>query len=263
VRIFAIALVIAGGCSSKTSAPTVETPPVADKPPPPAAAAWTIESTPITVDCGKLPPPSGTLAPEATLKRAAPMEVCQSEASVAAACTCLGTKLGPKPGECKPRDEKGPSAQLVEISGDDGARALVLVGKRGATWTALGIVASAAGYDPDTPKMSSRATVERFEAKPLADGTLYWIESQEHTQEKAVGDLDETGEVRGTICVIRNDNGYCFEPIELGSWDSTTSNSACTLRHFAAVGARITANSVAVQLVHGVAPDKLAGKYKF
>ncbi len=285
-RLILSALLVIGCKKSEQHAPTPGSASGATPPADAAAApAWTIESQPIELPCGNqplaLPPPTAKPPVDAALQPVKPLAVCQDQPSVAAACACLAgsvtswTEGFVAKAECELDGHGDPTAQLVQIYGapdDDattsGGQAFVLVVRRGSAWSPLAIVDLADAVDLSvTPKASSRGTIVAFEARPLAGGTLYWIESRTETQEKSMGDLEYSGATQGTICVV-GAKSTCFAPVELGSWEyaftiaSADQPDACKITSVATYGATVDASGVTLRLVHG-APDKpAAGHYK-
>jgi hypothetical protein len=300
-RAFAFAMVaVLAGC--KKAAPVEDkpapgsgsaaaTPPVA---PPDAASAtapaWKLDSQPVELTCDdkplKLPAP-GTVKPpvDRTLGRAGAIAVCQNQASVAAACSCLAASVDKwaggisAPGECEVQKQSDPHAQLVKVSSNppdgatkSGGETFVLIARRDATWSPAGIVEVAPDIDfSETPKATQKATIARFESRPLADGTLLWIESRHETQEHSAGDLDQDGAAQATICVVPGaaaSPAFCYKPLALGSWvySFTTAKagdpSACSVSSAATFAVSLEPGSATVRLTHGSDSEGLAGHYR-
>lgn len=255
-----------------------------------AAPAWKLASQPVELTCGDslltLPaavPPSKPPV-DAALQPRAGLSVCKDQASVAAVCTCLAdsiarwsTDLGLSPrGECTPDKEADANARLVKIRSLPEAtdttspgEAYVLVARRGATWSAIEIVEVAVEIDlSETPKASERATISRFEAKPITDGTMYWIESRTDSQDKSMGELEISGEAQGLICRTTPTSAGCYPPLALGSWEYTFTVAkagaadACAIQKIATFGVTLDASSANVQLLQGTQTDAIAGTYK-
>ena len=260
-------------------------------PPSAAAPAWKVESQPIELACGDKPlalPAPGTAAKppvDRALGHGDAMTVCQDQASVAAACTCLAAAVDKwaggisAPADCEVEQPSDPSAQLVKVSSNppdgskkSGGQAFVLIAKHAATWSPAGVVESAADIDlAETPKATQRATIARFVSQPVADGNLYWIESRHETQERSMGDLDHDGTAQGTICVAPKTAAtrpFCYKPLNLGTWtySFTTAKagdpSACTITAVTAFAVNLEPASATVRLVHGNDSEGLAGHYR-
>jgi hypothetical protein len=273
------------GSGSATAPRPVPDNPVAKAP------AWKIESQPIALPCGdrplKLPPPAAATKPavDRVLAHADAMTVCQDQASVAAACTCLAGAVDKwagglsAPAECEVQTQADPRAQLVMVSSNpadgaskSGGSAFILVARHGAMWSAAGVVELAPDVDlAETPKASRRATVTKLEPHPLAAATLYWIESQSETQERSMGDLDRDGAAQGTICVAPNAGTaapFCYKPISLGAWTysftpaKADAPDACTIQGATAFGVGLDATSATVRLLHGSDSEGMAGRYR-
>lgn len=255
------------------------------------APAWKVESQLVALACGdkplKLPPPVPAAKPavERMLAHADAMTVCQDQASVAAACTCLAGAVDKwagglsAPAECEVQNQADPRAQLVMVSSNpadgatkSGGTAFLLVARHGAMWSAAGIVEIAPDVDlSETPKASRRATIAKFEPHPLAAATLYWIESQSETQEHSMGDLDHDGAAHGTICVAPDAATaapFCYKPLSLATWTysftpaKADAPDACTIQGVTSFEVGLDATSATVRLVHGNDSEGMAGRYR-
>jgi tetratricopeptide (TPR) repeat protein len=128
----------------------------------------------------------GPVAPR-RLEKAPAMTACQALASVEAVCACLAKLPGlwgdgadsAGPGTCEPLAHRGAAAALVSVISnptDPDARrpgtAIVLVAKRGATWSALGELDLAPEIDTDvSPRGSNAVDVVMYDERPIPGGT--------------------------------------------------------------------------------------------
>lgn len=284
-----------GSGSGSQTAATPPAPPDAASTPAPAPT-WKLESQPVALACGDkpltLPPPATTKPPvDRALGRADAISVCQDQPSVAAACTCLAGAVDKwaggisAPAECEVTKQSDPGAQLVDVTSNppDGAskvggEAFVLIVRRGATWSPAGVVETAADIDLSvTPKATQRATIARFESRPVADGTLYWIESRHETQEHSVGDLDQDGAAQGTICVapgvsavsgVSAPPAFCYKPLALATWtysftpEKAKDPGACTVASVATFGVTLEPGAATVRVTHGNDSEGQSGHYR-
>ena len=165
---------------------------------------WQRESAPLELDCdgapakpaGKNPSKPAAAAPAEPaappLPRAELMKECQGQASVEEACGCLAMAMTPSGGvascevaepeprerEPKARSERGRLESVWSGAGErdtlDKGRTLVLLARRGSTWSALQVVDSSDEVDrTETPQTSDLATVRRYEELPFGGGTLF------------------------------------------------------------------------------------------
>jgi hypothetical protein len=255
---------------------------------PPPAPAWRIESHPLELACGDQPlalpaPASATPVADRPLARAVGIAPCHDQASVAAACACLAKAVdtwGPTLGlsataGCEPASMSSPDAQVVEVrsqpadtAATSGGEAFVLVARHGTTWSPVAVIDAAPDVDlSQTPKASHRATIASLEARPIADGTMLWIESRSEVQERSMGDLDRDGEALGTICVVPSAASaapFCYAPLRLGAWSYalTVADGTCAIHNVATFAATIDATSATLRLVHGADADGVVGRYR-
>ena len=261
-----------------------------DAAPAPAAPAWTAKSHPIELECGddplKLTPPQPSAVPAAarTFKHADAFAQCRDQASVEAACDCLAKSIatwGKKlllagPATCSPQPNAQPDGAVVLLQDNPantdshtGGGALVLLAKRGATWSALSILETSGDIDlSQTPKLGGSVKLVAFDAHPVANGSLYSIETQAETHESDMGVHELQGTATDTLCSIPSDahaEAFCYEPVGLGSWSYTWTpkESSCEIKKLATYTASLDATGATVQLDHGSDGDGVAGRYKF
>jgi len=153
-----------------------------------------------------------------------------------------------------------------------GGETFVLIAGRDAAWSPAGIIEVAPDIDFSvTPKATQKATIARFESRPLADGTLYWIESRHETQEHSMGELDQDGAAQGTICVAPGAAAapaFCYKPLALASWTYSFTpakggdSSACSVSSATTFAVSLESGSATVRLTHGNDSEGLAGHYR-
>jgi tetratricopeptide (TPR) repeat protein len=215
-------------------------------------------------------------APRA-LSRATPLTACQQQASVDAVCKCLVTsvaewgKAGGLEGavSCEPAKEKGTQSQLVVVSEEPadpettaGGSAIVLVAKRGASWSALQVVETSDEIDRSvTPKASHTAEINAYEER----GATIWVETQNEYSETGAGEHDSRGEAGLTICGADG----CAARIPLATWDSTRTlnhgegEDTCEVRTGNAYRATLTSAGVlTLVLAAGMDDGGRAGRYQ-
>jgi hypothetical protein len=254
-----------------------------------AAPAWTAKSHPIELSCGddplKLTPPQAA-APAAarTFKHADAFAQCHDQASLEAACDCLAKSIatwGKKqllagPATCSPQPNAQPDAAVVLLQDNPanpdshtGGSALVLVAKRGATWSALSVVETSGDIDlSQTPKLAGSVKLAAFDAHPVAGGSLVSIETQTETHQSDMGEHDLQGTATDTLCSIPTDphaDAFCYEPVALGTWSYTWTpkESSCEIKNLATYTASLDATGATLELDHGSDADGVAGRYKF
>jgi hypothetical protein len=255
----------------------------------PAPAAWQLQSKPVEVEC---PSPAATAKPvEGTprpLAHATPLTVCQQQATVEAACACLASSLaswGASTGlegtaTCEAAEPHGTQAQLVivrDTPADPDATAagtaLVLLARRGASWSALQIVDAAPDVDlGETPNAVHAATVRAYEERPDATGTTIWIESQNQYSETDAGEEEVRGDASLTLCAIptaASAPASCDAKIALASWDHTITRARgegddkCEVRAGYAYRATLTsAGALTLALESGKDDAAHAGAYQ-
>jgi hypothetical protein len=275
------ACLLALGCKkSEPTAPSVGSN-APSKPAAPAAPAWTAKSQPIELACGDkplpLPPPQPAAKPsgERPLKHGDAVTQCHDQASVDAACACLVSSIATwgasfqlaAPATCKATPAAPADAQLVEIQdGPDpdvkrGGSALVLLAKRGQTWSAVAVVDAQGDIDlAQTPKLGESLSVVAFEPHPTAAGPLYWIQTRSETHESDMGDQDLEGGVLGTLCTP----AFCYAPLKLGTWtySFTPAKETCEISKLTTLSASFDASAITLQLEHGGDADGAAGRYR-
>lgn len=180
-------------------------------------------------------------APRA-VPRAQPMKDCQDQPSVEAACECLKKALAPEPGatascqvtepeavagEPKPKSERGKLVSVRAASAErdtlDSGETVVLLARRGATWSALQVVESAGEVDrAETPRTRNEIELGRYEELPFRGGTLFWVQTETQETDVAAGDEFVEGSAGLTLCAVPGD-GAAGEPwcarLPLGKWD--------------------------------------------
>ena len=222
------------------------------------------------------------LAPAAPrpLPRATLLTACQQLASVDAVCKCLVSSVaqwGTAGGlegtvSCEPAKQRGTQAQLVVVQEQPadsdkaaGGTAIVLVGKRGESWFALGVVETADEVAlTETPNAMHAASVLAYEER----GTTIWVETTNQYSESGAGETEIRGEVGLTVCRI-GEPASCATRIPLAAWDTSSisahgeGDDTCEVR--SAFAYRATLSSVGVltlALVAGVDDGGRAGRYQ-
>jgi len=252
-------------------------------------AGWQLRSKPVEVEC-PLPAATGKPAEAAArpLARATPLTVCQQQASVEAACACLASSLaswGASTGlegaaTCEAAEPHGTQAQLVIVRDTPAApdataagTALVLLARRGATWSALRVVDAAPDIDlGESPNAVHAATVRAYEERADAVGTTIWVESQNQYSETDAGEEEVRGDAALTLCAIPTDASApasCDARIALASWDYSITRARgdgddqCEVR--AGYGYRATltsAGTLTLALERGKDDAARAGSYR-
>jgi len=154
-----------------------------------------------------------------------------------------------------------------------GGTALVLLAKRGATWSALQVVDSADAVDlGETPNAVHAATVRAYEERPQAGRTTIWIESQHQYSETGAGEQEVRGEAALTVCAIptaASEPASCQARIPLAGWDHTVirahgdGEDRCDARSGFAYRATLTSAGVlTLVLASGVDDGGRAGRYQ-
>jgi tetratricopeptide (TPR) repeat protein len=218
------------------------------------------------------------------------MSACSGQPSVAAACTCLatlpslwgeGTVLD-GPGTCEPLAQHGEAAALVQITSapaDVDVRrpgtAIVLLAKRGATWSAVRTIEVAPELDAeDSPNGTNVAEVMAYEERPVPGGALVWVQSQRRFSETSAGENEVNGSASLTVCELPRSSARapsCDAPVTLGTWshayaifEEDDAHERCTV-FTPAVTYRATLTSrgvLSIVLVNGVDEQALAGRYQ-
>jgi hypothetical protein len=252
-------------------------------------ASWQLQSKPVELEC-PVPPATGKPGQAAArpLARATPLTMCQDQASVEAACACLASSLaswGTSTGlvgaaTCEAAEPHGTQAQLVIVRDTPAApdataagTALVLLARRGATWSALQVVDAAPDVDlGETPNAVGAATVLAYEERPDAAGTTIWIESQNQYSETDAGEQEVRGDAALTLCAIPtagSARASCDARIVLTAWDYSITRARgdgedqCEVR--AGYGYRATltsAGTLTLALERGKDDAARAGSYR-
>lgn len=181
----------------------------------------------------------------ATAPRAVPraerMKDCQDQASIEAACECLKKALAPEPGatssckvtepgthagERKTKSERGKLVSVWSASAErdtlDSGETVVLLARRGATWSALQVVETAGEVDrAETPRTRNETELRHYEELPFRGGTLFWVQTATEETDVAAGDQFVEGTAGLTLCAVPGD-GAAGEPwcarLQLGEW---------------------------------------------
>lgn len=251
-----------------------------------AVPAWTAASHPIELTCGddplKLTPPQAAAAPPAhALKRGDAFAQCHDEASIEAACDCLAKSIatwGKKfllagPATCAAQPNAGSDGAIVMLQDNPadpdshtGGSALVMLAKRGATWSAISVVETSGDIDlSQTPKLGGSVKLVGFDAHP---GSLYSIETQNETHESDMGEHELQGAATATLCAVPNDphaDAVCYVPLSLGSWSYTwlPKEGSCEIKKLAIFKASFDATGATLQLEYGSDSARVGGRYQF
>jgi hypothetical protein len=275
-----VALALVCGCKKPTSQDVTNGSATAGSAAAPAPT-WKATSHPIELSCGDSPlalpvPQAAPAVPERPLAHADALAQCHDQASVDAACDCLaksvatwGTKLLlAGPATCTPQPDPQPDAVVVQIQDNPvepdsktGGTALVLVAKRGTTWSALAVVDAEGDIDlAQTPKLTESVKLLAFEPHPIAGGSLYSIETRGETRESDMGDHDIEGGVVESLCTT----AFCYAPLRLADWSYTwtPAKTSCAVSKLASFVATFEPSSVTMVLEHGSDRDGVAGRYR-
>ncbi|HEX4455912.1 MAG TPA: hypothetical protein VH143_33860 [Kofleriaceae bacterium] len=255
-----------------------------------AAPAWSATSHPIELACGDGPltltPPQPAASPAAarTFKHGDAFSQCHDQASIAAACDCLAKSVatwGKKlllagPATCTPQPNARADGAVVLLQDESpdtatraGGSALVLLAKRGATWSAISVVESSADIDlTQTPKLTGSLKLVAFDEHPIAGGLLYSIETRTETAQSDMGEHDLDGTASATLCSVPADahpDAFCYVPVALGSWSYTWTpkEGSCEIKKLATFAATYDATGATLRLDHGSDADTVAGHYGF
>jgi hypothetical protein len=250
-----------------------------------AAPAWKATSHPIELACGDaplpLPPPQPAAAPAATrtFKPGNTFTQCHDQLSLDAACDCLAKSIATwgksfllaGPATCAPQPNATDAAivQLQDNPADTashtGGSALLLVAKRGATWSAISVVDTTGDIDlAQTPKLTGSVKLVALDAH----GSIYSIETRNETAQSDMGEHDLDGTVTGTLCSIPSDahaDAFCYVPVNLGTWSYTWTpkEGSCEIKKLATFNASYDGAGATLQLAHGSDADGVAGRYQF
>lgn len=223
----------------------------------------------------KLAPAAPRPLPSATL-----LTACQGLASVDAVCTCLVSSVGQWGAAgglegtvgCEPAKERGTQAQLVVVQEQPanpdeatGGTAIVLVGKRGESWSALQVVETADEVDlTETPNAMHAASVLAYEER----GTTIWVETTNHYSDRGAGETESRGEVGLTVCRV-GEPAACAKRIPLAAWDTSSisahgeGDDTCEVRSAFAYRATLSSAGVlTLALVAGMDDGGRAGRYQ-
>ncbi len=256
-----------------------------------ARPAWQRQSAPLELDCG--PDPGKAVAKRASkaaaavrsLPRAERISICQDQATVELACECLAkaaaadgepigtckaTELEPSAGQPRAKSERGRLMSLWSSSSSsatDSGESVVLLARRGKTWSPLLSVASADEVDRDeTPRTTTTASVLRYEELPFGDATLFWVQTTSETSDVAAGDRFVQGTAALTLCAVPGEGAigdpWCAQ-LPLGEWDYHSSPEGdCAVRKLLTY--RVTLDGKGegeVVLEHGADAQKQAGRF--
>ena len=276
----------AADTTSGSATPVAAAPNAAPQAPP----AWTATSHPIELSCGDsplvltAPQSAATPASERTLKHGDAIAQCHDQASIEATCDCLAKSIAAwgttfqlaGPATCTPQPNAQPDAAVVQLQDNPadpdsktGGTALVLVAKRGSSWSAISAIDAEGDIDlTQTPKLTESAKLVAFEAHPIASGSLYSIETRSETRQSDMGDHDIEGGVVETFCAIPRDAhaaATCYAPLNLGTWSYTwtPAKTSCEISKLAIFAASFDATGVTMRLDHGSDADGIAGHYRF
>jgi hypothetical protein len=161
------------------------------------------------------------------------------------------------------------STDPPETATKTGGRAIVLLARRGATWSAVASVDSVADIDHDaTPKRSGKVRIDHVDVEPGLAGKLYVFQTRSWTSEHAAGETDADGTAQVTVCSVPRAPeapAFCYRPLVLGTWSYTHDDDSdtCTATTADFFTATISATSATVRLVHGKDAQAEAGRYAF
>jgi len=245
-----------------------------------SSPAWTAASHPVALACGDaalpLPPPQPATKPavDQQLRPGTAIVDCHDQASVDAVCSCLAKSITTwgrpfllsGPAECVVQPRAQPNAAIVKLTDDPtdtstktGGSALVMVAKRGGSWSPLSVVATQGDIDlTATPKLTAALELVSFDAHP---GSLYSIEARDETRQSDMGDHAIDGGVTATLCSTTT--GTCYEPLKLGTWSYTWTpkEAACQISTLSVFAATFDATGVTMRLEHGSDGDGLTGRH--
>ncbi len=255
-----------------------------------AAPAWSATSHPIELACGDGPltltPPQAAASPTAarTFKHGDTLSECHDQASIDAACDCLAKSIatwgkqlllaGPATCMQQPNARADGAVVMLQDNPPDtathtGGSALVLLAKRGATWSAISVVESSADIDlTQTPKLTGSLKLVAFDEHRIAGGSLYSIETRTETAQSDMGEHDLDGTASATLCPVPSDAhsaAFCYAPVSLGSWSYTWTpkEGSCEIKKLATFAATYDPSGAMLRLDHGSDVDAVAGHYGF
>jgi hypothetical protein len=254
-----------------------------------AAPAWSATSRPIELACGDGPltltPPQPAGSPPAhSFKHGDALSQCHDQSSIDAACDCLAKSIatwgktfllgGPATCTQQPNARADGAVVLLQDNPADtathtGGSALVMLAKRGATWSAISVVESSADIDlTQTPKLTGSLKLVAFDEHPSASGSLLSIETRTETAQSDMGEHDLDGTASATLCVVPSDahaEAFCYVPVSLGSWSYTWTpkEGSCEIKKLATFAAAYDPTGVMLRLDHGSDGNGVAGRYGF
>jgi hypothetical protein len=247
-----------------------------------SAPAWTATSHAIELTCGDSPleltPPQAAAkpAPDRPLGRSDALAVCRDQPSVDAVCGCLAKSVATwgkslllaGPATCEVQPNAQPDAAILQIVDNpaetatkSGGAALVMVAKRGATWSAVAVIDAAGDIDlAATPKLVGSLKLVSFDPHP---GSMYSIETRSESRQADMGEHSIEGSVIATLCSAAS--GVCYTPLKLGTWTYTWTPkaNACQISALALFSATFDAGGATLRLDHGSDSDGRAGRYRF
>lgn len=212
------------------------------------------------------------------------MKECRGLPSSKAVCECLGKTSASWGGEvgiganatCELERSIDESGALASVASSKAVpetlapgRALVLIAKGKAGWSALRVVESSRDVDlTETPRMTHGAEILEAEVRPYRGGLLFWIASRQQREEWAIGELDATGSRDLTICALPpGEEPSCTQWV-LGEWSYLETPSqregadACESRELATYFVMMDATGkLNVTLASGVDKKGAVGEY--
>lgn len=277
--------------------------------PRPAPPAWQRESAPVALGCADERKAKGKARKAAASKSAAAagsaatkpgpapasrpvaraplLTACQEQPSAEAACDCLGKtaarwgaafELGDG-ATCEKLPQHGATGQLVSVCGVASrdtlvpACALVLVARRGASWSALQVVDTSDGVDlEEQPQATPSAEALRYEELPYGGGTLFWVQTQSKLSEWSMGELEESGDASLTLCARpagATEAAWCTSRLRLAAWDTVMTpdrdggDDRCQVRSATALRAAMdAAGALTFTLAVGADEAGLVGRHQ-
>ncbi|MEZ4359870.1 MAG: hypothetical protein R3B48_06790 [Kofleriaceae bacterium] len=249
------------------------------------------ESEPVRARVAKLAPPPVRSVPRRDL-----LKTCQELPSVNEVCTCLAASSevvrvsGPgseascqlseartSGGEPKAKSDRGALVSVWSRSSDrdtmDPGHDVVLVARRGATWSALRVVESADEVDrTETPMAREQAEVRSYEELSFGGGTLFWVQTEQVSRDQAAGPFVQ-GKASLTLCAVPADGDagkapWCAQ-LSLGEWDYDSEPEGdddrrrCAIRKLQQYKVRLDSSGEgAVILERGVDEEGAVGRFR-
>lgn len=221
-----------------------------------------------------------------SLPPAPTLAACQDLPSADAACACLakateawGSAAGfDGPGTCELATSGGALGKLVLVRATSESdtivsrSALVLITKRGASWSALQLIETTPEVDRDeTPRAAHDATPLRYEERPIDGGTLLWVQSENAYTDTGAGERDAVGDAGLTVCVVPSAIGsppWCLARQPIASWSHSSSAfddaEPCEARVALSYRATLASSGLlTLVLAEGVDVEGRAGSYQF